>query len=195
MFAPLTTEKTAPCAWMKHIPTMLRELATPLSQLGQHNEPNVHQYPTSYQHHANAASNPHQRQGPCYKCGGSHYLRNGPNATPEERERLYNMKNKWDQEEIVTETTGLEAVANKEGQPFKLTPTEQEEMVKLIQLLGHQHHQEHKQMQCIEHLLIHQSELDPLFHPHGHLRQCNKSIIPWSQSHPISKCQQYKEKW
>ena len=42
MFAPLTTEKTAPCAWMKHIPTMLRELATPLSQLGQHNEPNVH---------------------------------------------------------------------------------------------------------------------------------------------------------
>ena len=78
------------------------------------------------------------------------------------------MEDKWDQEEIATETTGLEAVANKEEQLFKLTPTEQEGMVKLIQLLDHQHHQEHKQMQDIEHLPTQQSELDPLLHPYGH---------------------------
>ena len=78
-----------------------------------------------------------------------------------------NMENKWDQEEITTETTGLEAVANKEEQPFKITPTEQEEMVKLIQLLGHQHHPEHKQMQHIQHLPIQQSELELPLHPHG----------------------------
>ena len=45
--------------------------------------------PMSSQHQANAISNTPTIQGPCYKCGGSHYLRNCPNDTPEERDRIY----------------------------------------------------------------------------------------------------------
>ena len=48
---------------------------------------------------------------------------------------------------MATEITGLEVVANKEERLSKLTLTEQEDMIKLIQPSDHQHHPEHKQMQ------------------------------------------------
>ena len=57
-----------------------------------------------------------------------------------EKEFIDSMEDKWEPEDIITEITGTEVQINKEGQHFKPIPTEQEEMIKQILPLDHQHH-------------------------------------------------------
>ena len=73
-----------------------------------------------------------------------------------EKEFIDNMEGKWGLEDIITETTGTEVQINKEDQHFKPIPIEQEEMIKQILPLDHQHHQDHKLMQYTEHLPMQQ---------------------------------------
>ena len=130
-------------------------------------QPRSRPYPMSHQHHANATSNTPNRQGPCYKCGGAHYLRNCPNATPEERERIYRQHGGQMRTRRSNNRNHRNRIpVNKEDLHFK--PPEPEELVKLIQLLDHQLPQEHKElMQYKEQLPMQQSELHLIHLLHG----------------------------
>ena len=83
-----------------------------------------------------------------------------------EKEYTDSMEDKWEPEEVITETTETEIPVNKEDLHSK--PPEPEELVKPIQLLDHQLPQEHKKlMQHKEQLPMQQLELHLIHLPHG----------------------------